>query len=89
MKIMTKSFLQGFNSALIGVYKNPYSDKKDAKNFMEYHNGHNLGSWHKRGNDDLKPLTEKEAISILQWLADEYINAPIYDILIKINKLPI
>ena len=59
------------------------------KNFMEYHNGYNSGSWHKRGDDDLKPLTEKEAISILQWLADEYINAPIYDILIKINKLPI
>jgi len=47
---MKFEYLQGFNDALIGLYLNPYNDKKEPAKFMEYHNGHNSGCWFKRSN---------------------------------------
>jgi hypothetical protein len=46
---MTYSYLQGFADAMKKIYANPYSDKTQAALFMQYHNGHNSGCWHKRG----------------------------------------
>lgn len=45
---MRMEYFLGFNHALAGIYKNPFNDKKDADKFIEYHNGHNSGTWHLR-----------------------------------------
>lgn len=45
---MKLSYLRGFNDALNGIYLNPYDDKKQMDEFMQYHNGHNSGSYHNR-----------------------------------------
>lgn len=53
---MTKEYLQGFNDALNGIYLNPYNDKKEGVLFMQYHNGHNSGTWHKRTIKEVSKL---------------------------------
>ena len=43
---MTYYYFKGFNDALNGVYNNPFAQNPAL--FMQYHNGHNSGEWHKR-----------------------------------------
>lgn len=45
---MTEEYFFGFNDAIKGLYKNPYNDKTEMSQFMQYHNGHNSGSYYNR-----------------------------------------
>lgn len=45
----TDAYKKGHEHGIVGIYNNPYSDKNDKANFMQYHNGHNQGNWDKRG----------------------------------------
>lgn len=47
---MRYEYLQGFNDALNNTYLNPYSADTEPAKFMQYHNGHNSGSWQNRTN---------------------------------------
>ena len=61
---MKYEYLQGFNDAFNNnTYSNPYNDNTQPDLFMQYHNGHNSGCWHKR---TITQLTNTHTINILK-----------------------
>jgi hypothetical protein len=47
---LKKYYTLGRLHSMQGIYQNPCNDKTQMPQWMAYHNGHNQGTWDKRGN---------------------------------------